>query len=263
MTEAPYRDADGDKYTQDSLSPPLVSCVMVTGKDADHYEMAKMAAESFQRQNYPNKELIVINDGPLELVFEDDSNLRVVRVPYTPDDRLSLGALRNIGLDEAKGEWICQWDDDDYSHPNRIMMQMAVRREGACVMLRHQIRYNTMTNTAGNIECIVGHAGTIIHPKEVKFRYLEQGKSEDAVFWVDNWGDNRVVLNNDPTWYPGPALYLRFYHGSNTWDEEHVMRELNYPANKGRWFVSKKEQYFLAETLKKYGLNRRGGSNND
>jgi glycosyltransferase involved in cell wall biosynthesis len=260
MTEPQHREADGNKYSVFCHNPPLVSCVMVTGKDAEHYKMAELAIESFSDQLYPNKELIIINDGPQEM-NPCKPLVREVRIPYweDPEKKLSLGALRNIGLDEAKGDWICQWDDDDYSHPTRIVYQMAVRREGACVMLQNQIRYNVLTNTAGHVECTVGHAGTIIHPKEVTHRYPEQGKSEDAVFWVDNWGDNRVVLNNNPGWYPGPALYLRFYHGHNTWDEGHVMREFTQQDYQGGWFIEESEKYFLAETLQKYGLDRKGG----
>lgn len=251
-----HREADSSQYTvEGAKSAPLVSCVMVTGKDAGHYAMARLAAESFEAQTYPNKELVIINDGP-ETLNLNVSRCREIRIdqPLDPTKRLTLGALRNIGLDESRGDWICQWDDDDWSHPHRISMQMAVRQEGCCVMLQHQIRYSSVANTAYKLDCIVGHAGTIIHPKEIKHRYPEQRLSEDAVFWVENWGDNRVVLGNDSTWYPGPALYLRFFHGSNSWDEKHVMREYADPTHAGKWHLNKNERYYLAEVLRNYGI---------
>jgi len=237
-------EADSKKYTATGAKqPPLVSCVMVTGKDEAHYALAELALDSFLWQTYPNTELIIINDGPKAMDLTNTpaglqhGNIREVRLPYkaNPAERLTLGALRNIGLDESKGEWICQWDDDDYSHPHRISMQMAVRREDCCVLLQHQVRYSAVSNTAYKLECNVGHAGTIIHPKA-------------------------VVLNNNDKQYPGPALYLRFYHGNNSWDEKHVMREFAGEQHHGRWYLTTDQTHFLASTLKKYGIEVKVGS---
>jgi len=37
----------------------------------------------------------------------------------------SLGGKRNFLNSQADGEWICHWDDDDWSAPDRIERQMA------------------------------------------------------------------------------------------------------------------------------------------
>jgi glycosyltransferase involved in cell wall biosynthesis len=47
-----------------------------------------------------------------------------VRVLYPGSGGLTLGALRNISLESARSEIICQWDDDDYSHPGRLAIQV-------------------------------------------------------------------------------------------------------------------------------------------
>jgi glycosyltransferase involved in cell wall biosynthesis len=92
---------------------------MVTG---DRLTLAKRAVRSFAEQTYPNRELVVVTDGPqrvrdaLEryvaaLGLEDS-----VRFVYPQGDGLTLGRLRNLSLDAAGGDFVCQWDDDDYNH---------------------------------------------------------------------------------------------------------------------------------------------------
>jgi hypothetical protein len=36
----------------------------------------------------------------------------------------TLGTLRGLSLDVATGEIVCQWDDDDCHHPDRILHQV-------------------------------------------------------------------------------------------------------------------------------------------
>lgn len=251
--------ANDGKYTlEGAKDPPKVSCVMVTGKGAEHEQLARQAVNSFLGQTYPNCELVIVNDGPYRLDISH-SQIHEVCLDYQedPQQRLTLGALRNIGLDNCRGDWICQWDDDDWSHPHRIAMQMAVRRDSCCVLLRYQIRYSVTRNTAGIIDCVVGHAGTILHPaRPLLHRYPEQRLSEDSVFWVNNWGDNRIVLQNGSNNYPGPALYLRLYHGKNSWDEDHVMREYAGKDNAHHWFLNTEdEEYYLEQVLPRYGIS--------
>ena len=38
---------------------------------------------------------------------------------------LSLGELRNRSVELAQGHLVCQWDDDDRSHPMRLSVQVA------------------------------------------------------------------------------------------------------------------------------------------
>jgi glycosyltransferase involved in cell wall biosynthesis len=32
----------------------------------------------------------------------------------------TLGSLRNLDIEMAQGEYVCQWDDDDWYHAGRI-----------------------------------------------------------------------------------------------------------------------------------------------
>src|SRR6266508_6587563 len=80
------------------------------------------AIEYFRRQVYPNKELIILDDGidPIEDLVPCENNIFYVRL--TP--RLSVGAKRNLACDKAQGEIIVHWDDDDWHATHRISYQV-------------------------------------------------------------------------------------------------------------------------------------------
>jgi len=51
--------------------PPLVSCIMPT---ANREKFIPLAVKYFQRQDYPNKELVVLDDGnkPVKHLLPDE-----------------------------------------------------------------------------------------------------------------------------------------------------------------------------------------------
>ena len=79
------------------------------------------ALASFATQDYPDMELVVVNDG-----YPVRSRCARVRVVNVEDPLgLSLGAKRNRGLAEANGAYIAVWDDDDFSLPGRTRGMVA------------------------------------------------------------------------------------------------------------------------------------------
>ena len=107
------------------VAAPLVSCIMPTRERPD---FARQAVHYFQRQDYPNMELVIVEDGPptLAACLPDDPRIRLIP-SNTPH---SIGALRNIACQHARGEIVVQWDDDDWHGPNRVSRQVADIRAG-------------------------------------------------------------------------------------------------------------------------------------
>ncbi|MCC6944125.1 MAG: glycosyltransferase [Thermomicrobiales bacterium] len=101
-----------------TAAPPLVSCVLPTyGRPPAHVHLVEEAIESFLRQDYPHKELIVLNDCPDQVLVCNAPGVRVVNL----DQRFpSLGEKRNAGVRLARGELIAMWDDDDINLPWRL-----------------------------------------------------------------------------------------------------------------------------------------------
>ncbi|CAG0987841.1 GalNAc(5)-diNAcBac-PP-undecaprenol beta-1,3-glucosyltransferase [Anaerolineae bacterium] len=99
---------------------PLVSCIMPT---ADRREFVPRAIECFLRQDYPEKELVILDDGGdgvADLIPADP------RIRYFQEtQRRSVGAKRNWLCGQARGEVIAHWDDDDWYAPNRLGYQLA------------------------------------------------------------------------------------------------------------------------------------------
>lgn len=113
---------------------PLVSCVMPT---ADRRAFVPQAIGYFLRQSYPNKELVIVDDGADSVadLVPDDPQLRYIRL----SGQRTLGAKRNLCVEAARGELIMHWDDDDWMVPHRISTQVAaLLRAGAeiCGMRR-------------------------------------------------------------------------------------------------------------------------------
>jgi glycosyltransferase involved in cell wall biosynthesis len=98
---------------------PLVSCIMPT---CNRRRFVPFAIHYFLTQDYPNKELIILDDGddPVEDLVPDNTLIRYIRI----EKKLTLGRKLNMGCNLAEGEMIAHWDDDDWYAAGRITSQV-------------------------------------------------------------------------------------------------------------------------------------------
>lgn len=205
-----------------------VSCLMVTANRAG---LARRAVECFLAQRWPNRELIVVDDGhedytPLFAAIPAD---RVVYRKVAKAADTTLGALRNLTLDLARGQVVAQWDDDDWYHPERLTRQMALLDAGHAVCL---LRGTLMHLDApewfdhpyvGTLE--PGVPGSIVHRADPAVRYPEKRRGEDTDF-LSNWTPDQIGVLD------APGLFVRAFHGANTWERDHFERRVrNTPAS--------------------------------
>ncbi len=112
----------------------MISCLCVTR--GDRAGLLAEAIADFAAQTLADRELIILHDRAPEIhaaiaALADAQRAAKIRVLAAPPGQ-SLGALRNLALDAAGGDWICQWDDDDRYHPGRLAVQFAAAEaEGA------------------------------------------------------------------------------------------------------------------------------------
>lgn len=101
----------------------MVSCLCLTYRrpQRDQY-LLEEAIESFLRQTYPNKELIVLNDCPGQILVCDAPGVRMYNVPNRCN---SAGEKRNLAVALARGNLLVPWDDDDISLPWRLELSAA------------------------------------------------------------------------------------------------------------------------------------------
>jgi len=103
----------------------MISCICVTR--GDRLSMLADAIGDFARQTFADRELVVLHDGDkqcheaIETLAQAylGQTIRVKCASKGPN----LGALRNLAIASARGDWICQWDDDDRYHPLRLQLQ--------------------------------------------------------------------------------------------------------------------------------------------
>ena len=204
---------------------PLVSCLMVT---ADRGALAARAVRCFARQTYPNRELVVLDDGreeigPVMSAHAAGTPVRHVRIdPAAP--RLALGALRNRGLEAARGELVAQWDDDDWYHPERLAEQVRGLGDGDACVLGGTLVHVDSGDWRGHPfagRLAGGVPGTILHRRAGAPRYPEVARAEDTVF-LEHYaraGRLRVLAGRE-------HLFIRCFHGANTWGRGHFLRRL-------------------------------------
>jgi glycosyltransferase involved in cell wall biosynthesis len=85
------------------------------------------AVRYFLRQDYPNCELVVVDDGsdPVADLIPPDERIRYLGLKT----RQLLGVKRNLACEAAAGEIIVHWDDDDWQASWRVSYQVACLRK--------------------------------------------------------------------------------------------------------------------------------------
>lgn len=100
-------------------NPPLVSCIMPT---SDRRALVAQSIRYFLGQDYPNRELIIVDDGadPVADLIPEDPRIDYVQLR----GRSTIGDKRNLACERAKGTIIAHWDDDDWSAAWRLSYQV-------------------------------------------------------------------------------------------------------------------------------------------
>lgn len=216
---------------------PLVSCLMVTRNRAS---LARRAVACFVAQSWPSKELVIVDDGDEDyspiLAPWREQQVRYERLPADP--ARTLGSARNVSLELARGDYCVQWDDDEWYHPERIALQMAAIGTGAdAVVLKYTLMHlDTPSFAEHPYRAYVrgGTPGTILHRRSA-VRYPELRKNEDAEYLARLRRELRVKVEGRASSH----LFIRCFHGHNTWHREHFLRRLHTTKlDKWRHFVA-------------------------
>lgn len=130
----------------DDGAQPLISCILPT---YNRRGFLPHAIHYFLRQDYPNKELLVVDDGPDAVgdLIPQHPLIRYIRLPQ----KITLGAKLNLCCSEARGPIIAQWDDDDWYGRDRLTRQMhALRRTNADVCGISDLLYYDIRRGSGH-----------------------------------------------------------------------------------------------------------------
>ena len=194
---------------------------------ANRPDLVRRAVRCFKNQTYPNRELIVVDDGEADLapILADLPSDRVRYIKLERREENLLGRLRNISLEHVRGEYILQWDDDDWIHPDRIRRQVEVLEQGydACSLYGSLVHLDTEEffdhPYVGYLPN--GWPGSIMHRRDDAARYPEMRKAEDSVYQQYWLGKRYYMLPAEDAY-----LHIRCFHGNNTWDRKHFLTKM-------------------------------------
>lgn len=102
---------------------PLVSCMIVT---RDRPGFFRQALRCYAAQNYPRKELVVVDDGerPVGALCDGIPDVTYVRLKSpTP-----TGTKMNLAVEIGRGDIVQKFDDDDYYAPGFLRAAVARMR---------------------------------------------------------------------------------------------------------------------------------------
>jgi glycosyltransferase involved in cell wall biosynthesis len=167
------------------------------------------AIEYFLRQDYPNKELVIVDDGNDSIAncVPNDECIRYIRL----DHKLTIGAKRNLACEQAGGEIIAHWDDDDWHAVHRLRYQIQELLQGlADVCGINRLLFYEMENArawqyvypAGQRFWLSG--STMVYTKTfwATHRFAELSVGEDSRF-VWSGQPDRMIVHSDSTFHVG------------------------------------------------------------
>jgi len=253
---------EGPFTSNDGVGIPLVTGILVVAED-ERINLARSAVTSFLRQTYPNFETVIINAAPTKAVLNDAwDSLREYKVD--PVQYPTIGALRNKAIEEARGEWILPFDDDDHNHLHRLFIQMAARREGCCVALSDQVRVDIDRNMLCVFSNPKGLASTVLFPRTKADGslnlydpdMLEAG--EDDEFLERNFGESKTIaLPTSGEWFPGPCTSIAYYHTRNKSSRERFFGRYAAPSYENRVASDIPEDHmeYIRNAMERAGLS--------
>lgn len=201
----------------ETTKQPLITVVM---PNYNGHRFVEQAIDSVLNQTYPNFELLVVDD------CSKDNSLQLIQQKAQSDDRIRVIALehnagvanaRNVGIKEARGEFIALLDNDDLWTVDKLERQLALANKGADIVycsydfideknnpikkpfiVPQQTSFNKML-ASSVISCSTSFIKTELmqaHPFNSDFYH------EDYVLWMEllrvcptAYGDEKVLMH--------------------------------------------------------------------
>ena len=131
---------------------PLISIIIPCYNQAQYLEET---LNSVQSQSYKNWECLIINDGSTDNSLEICNAYKVKDTRFLVFDIENKGRsnARNIGLDQAKGEWIQFLDSDDVLHQDKFLNSLKVEKEDSGMIITDFLRFRKTVNKPRRAFC--------------------------------------------------------------------------------------------------------------
>jgi glycosyltransferase involved in cell wall biosynthesis len=212
--------------------PPLVSCIMPT---YNRRKFIPYAIDYFLRQDYFNKELIIIDDGD-DIIDDLIPSIDSISY-YRLNKKITLGAKLNMACNHAKGNIIAHWDDDDWYMNTRLSYQVDALDSNTEVCGINNLFYYDLHNEKGY---------RYIYPRGQKRWLLGSSLCYTKKLWSKNkFADINIGMDGLFVWATPPNQVKAL---SNSAMSVHMIHENNVSPKKtsGSWW-----QAYPVEELRK------------
>jgi glycosyltransferase involved in cell wall biosynthesis len=200
---------------------PLISCLCVSSRRPENL---RNTIRCYQAQTYSNRELIIVTTTGAEYraVLDQFPDSTIKLFEMAGDEHFKLGDVRNHSITLASGEYICNWDDDDWSHPLRLVSQYsaAIQNHKRGSLLAYCLMHDSV-NKRSYLSYPMFHPATVFCRKDVildSVRYSSLDFDEDEDFITALYEKNALYAQ------VYPSLYIYVFHGGNTWAESHFKK---------------------------------------
>ncbi len=220
-----------------------ISCICVT---ENRPELLAKAIAHYDRQSYSDKELLMVylakdsatdefaksqkQDTHIQLVSTDEGWKPVVIrqgdsdhtfIKVDTNEILSLGEKRNIALEQADGEYLCIWDDDDWYHKDRLTRQMEFLQfvgKPAVALSSLSLYLSEMDKAYVTNPREEGWEGSLLSHRDAIGQYADLNTAEDTPVLIRLYRENKLAIMDDP------SLYIYYIHSTNTSSAEHFQK---------------------------------------
>jgi len=201
------------------LLHPLISCICITD---NRPLMLVKAIIRFDVQNYPNRELVISypeNDqGTRNLIAKIIELSGMSILPIERPIGQSVGKAKNDAIANCNGEYICVWDDDDwsdddrlstqyntihaqYSYPEASVLSRIILYDATKNKAYHSFNYHWGCSLLCNREILLKHPYTD-RDIENDIRLIQYLQNKNLVSYIEN----------------RPPTLIHVYHGTNVID---------------------------------------------
>jgi glycosyltransferase involved in cell wall biosynthesis len=160
--------------------------------------------QSALNQNYDNFEIIVVDDGSTDHTKEVITSIKDPRIRYFRKDNEERAIARNVGIEQATGDYVTFLDSDDalyahyfdealtiikqYNHPEWLHLAYEVKDESGRVIRQENQRkgdINKSLITGNHLSCI----GVFVRKDIIQKYQFNQDPaiigSEDYLLWLE------------------------------------------------------------------------------
>ena len=177
------------------INYPSISCRCIT---YGRVKFLEEAIESFIKQDYPGKkELIIVNDYPLQTLKFDHPEVKIYNLDYTFN---TLGEKENFAVERCSYDIIALWDDDDIALSNHLSNIAKFWKENTHLIQWHRGVFINVPNIVGITG--LGNAG-MVYSKQIWNKvggYPLENAGHDMTFMmaIKSNINNHEIIYADP-----------------------------------------------------------------